>query len=249
MHNLHLFTSTQDSLIEDALYKIDQNNKKFLIILENKSQLVRGVINDGDLRRMLLSGKTKKDKISFSENFRYVNFDDEFSTLCNLFNDNKVDFLPILKNRKLFNIITKHQFHALLLQDKIYNSSIDFSTFDQITLEHEVKNKPWGFYKSVWLSPDSQIKILTIFPNSELSLQKHSYRDEHWIVVKGEGRVTINHEVNDVKAGKYIYIPKEIVHKVENISFRNNLILSEVQLGSYFGEDDIERYDDKYGRE
>ena len=172
----------------------------------------------------------------------------EFQVICELFKNNHIDFLPILKNEKLFNIITKHQFHAMLLEGINYSSNMDFFVFDHITIEHEIFNRPWGFYKSVWLSSHAQAKIITIFPESEISLQKHFHREEHWVVVKGLGNVICGEKNYNVVPGEYIYIPKKYKHKIINNSLVDNLILSEVQLGEYFGEDDIVRYGDKYGR-
>ena len=75
----------------------------------------------------------------------------------------------------------------MLIEGDEFNANKDFSIFNSFSLEKEIYNRPWGFYKSVWLNSNSQAKILSINPDSELSLQKHSHREEHWIVVKGSG--------------------------------------------------------------
>jgi len=79
-------------------------------------------------------------------------------------------------------------------------------------------------------------------------LQKHDFREEHWVVTKGECEVTIGDKVTAASAGMYFFIPKDVKHRIRNISSDNNLIVTEVQLGTYFGEDDIVRFDDIYGR-
>ncbi len=135
----------------------------------------------------------------------------------------------------------------MLLEDVEFRLDIDFQHFDR-NLTHEIYNRPWGFYKSVLLNAHAQAKILTIFPKSETSLQLHKHREEHWLVVKGSGEIVRYKKRVAVVPGQYIYIPKECVHQIINTSTKKNLVLSEVQLGEYFGEDDIVRLEDKYGR-
>lgn len=105
-----------------------------------------------------------------------------------------------------------------------------------------------GVYKTTLLAKHVQSKIITVFPKGELSLQKHKRREEHWIIIKGEGKIILEDSILEVQQGRYIYIPKGCKHKVINSSYTDNLIFAEVQLGDYFGEDDIIRYEDKYGR-
>ena len=154
----------------------------------------------------------------------------------------------VVMSGKLFNIVTKAQFHLMLLEDIEYSADINYSDFDHGKLEHEVYNKPWGFYKSVLLSSHAQAKVITLFPDSEISLQEHMHREEHWVVIKGVGKVVCSNDLFDIKAGGYIKIPKRMKHKIINTSVKDNLVFSEVQLGEYFGEDDIIRFEDMYGR-
>ena len=89
---------------------------------------------------------------------------------------------------------------------------------------------------------------MKVINTKALSLQEHKKREEHWVVIKGIGKVVLGESLIDVYPGKYIYIPKGCKHQIINISTKDNLVFSEVQLGEYFGEDDIVRYSDKYGR-
>jgi len=231
--------------IIDAMHVINLNKMRFSIVL--KEENVIGLVTDGDIRRLLLSGKDLNDRLTLNKNFIYIDYKSTFEDVCNNFMENNVDFLPILKQGKLFNIITKKQFHYMMLNGVDYKADIDFSTFNIIE-DSEIHNRPWGYYKSVWINLYSQAKIITIFPDSEISLQKHFHREEHWVIVKGKGAVVCGDEKYHISPGKYIYIPKECKHRIINSSQKNNLVFSEVQLGSYFGEDDIIRYSDKYGR-
>ena len=107
--------------------------------------------------------------------------------------------------------------------------------------------RPWGWYESIALGPRFQVKRIVVNPGAALSLQSHNYRSEHWIVVEGTAKVTIDDEVKTVTENQSVYIPLGAVHRMENPG-KLLLTLIEVQTGSYFGEDDIIRYDDVYAR-
>jgi mannose-1-phosphate guanylyltransferase / mannose-6-phosphate isomerase len=246
MHKFDLLTIPHTGNIKQALKTIDKNKNRFVIVLDSKK--VTNVITDGDIRRLILEGKSLEDNLTINNDFTFVDYKDKFDVICELFMNEEIEFLPILKNGELFNIITRYQFNAMMLEGIDYKSNIDFFALNNVTTEHQVCNKPWGWYKSVWLSSHAQVKIITVYPSSELSLQKHFHREEHWIVVKGSGNVICEDKNYTVSSGDYIHIPKEFKHRLTNISLKNNLILSEVQLGDYFGEDDIIRFSDKYGR-
>lgn len=115
------------------------------------------------------------------------------------------------------------------------------------TYTHKKVYRPWGSYESVDIAERFQVKRITIKPKAILSIQKHFHRAEHWIVVRGTARVTRGDEVFILKEDESTYIPMGTVHRLENPG-RIPLELIEVQSGSYLGEDDIERFDDVYGR-
>ena len=93
------------------------------------------------------------------------------------------------------------------------------------------------------LSKDHQYQI-----RGQLSLQSHNNREEHWIVIHGTGRVQLDDSFLSVICGSSVFIPKGCKHRVINTDDQTNLIITEVQIGDYLGEDDIVRYDDAYGR-
>ncbi len=247
MHDLDRYTICSKATILEALNKIDLNTKGFVVVL-TETNLVNGVVTDGDLRRLLISGLLPNNKIKFNKSFSYIEIESGFDDICNKFKSNRVRFLPIIDGFKLVNIVTKDQFNAMMLESIDYSPWNDFTRFDNLVLENEIYNKPWGYYKSVMLCSYAQAKILTIFPDSELSLQSHKKREEHWVVMVGNGVVVLDSRKINISAGDYIHIPKECKHQIINSSLENNLIISEVQLGEYFGEDDIIRYSDKYNR-
>lgn len=117
----------------------------------------------------------------------------------------------------------------------------------QVTEDHIKVHRPWGSYQSVDNGDRHQVKRIIVKPGGRLSLQKHHHRAEHWIVVRGAARVTVNELVKTVHENESIYIPIGAVHRLENPG-KILLELIEVQTGSYFGEDDIIRIEDDYRR-
>jgi len=235
--------------IKNVLIQLDQDPKKFVICVDNSNHVI-GVVTNYDIRKAFLENINITDTIDkiYNTDFEYLNIDSSFNEACELFRRSVVSFLPIInKNKELVNILTKAQFHIICLENITFDLGDDFSKLDGVVTEHDVYNRPWGFYISTLLTAHAQAKIITVLPHSELSLQKHLKREEHWVFIKGFGRVILDNKIIDVNPGKYIYIPKECKHQIINNS-DENLILSEVQLGNYFGEDDIIRYADKYGR-
>jgi len=117
----------------------------------------------------------------------------------------------------------------------------------QVTEDHIKVHRPWGSYQSVDNGDRHQVKRIIVKPGGRLSLQKHHHRSEHWIVVRGAARVTVNELVKTVHENESIYIPIGAVHRLENPG-KISLELIEVQTGSYLGEDDIIRIEDDYQR-
>ena len=107
--------------------------------------------------------------------------------------------------------------------------------------------RPWGWYERIALGTSFQVKRIVVNPGAALSLQSHNHRSEHWIVVEGIAKVTIDDAVNTVTENQSVYIPLGAIHRIENPS-KLPLTFIEVQTGSYFGEDDIIRYEDVYAR-
>ena len=108
-------------------------------------------------------------------------------------------------------------------------------------------HRPWGWFESLALGDSFQVKRICVKPRAALSLQSHKHRSEHWIVVEGTARVTIDDEVKIVSEGQSVYVPFSAKHRMENPG-ESSMVLIEVQIGSYLGEDDIIRYEDVYAR-
>jgi mannose-1-phosphate guanylyltransferase/mannose-6-phosphate isomerase len=108
-------------------------------------------------------------------------------------------------------------------------------------------HRPWGWFESLTIDEKFQVKKIHVHPGASLSLQSHKYRAEHWIVVSGVAEVTIDEEVKLVSENQSVYIPLGAIHRMRNPG-ENPMELIEVQTGTYFGEDDIFRYDDIYSR-
>ncbi|MGA2208003.1 MAG: phosphomannose isomerase type II C-terminal cupin domain [Acidimicrobiales bacterium] len=113
--------------------------------------------------------------------------------------------------------------------------------------ERETDERPWGTYVVLDEAADHKIKRIVVHPRKRLSLQVHRHRSEHWFVVAGSGEVTVGDVVSKVGPGDSIDIPVEVAHRAENTG-DIDLMFIEVQHGESFGEDDIVRLQDDYGR-
>lgn len=231
-----------------ALEKINHNEKGFLIVLD-QSNCVIGTLTDGDLRRAFIKNKTLEMTVNdiFNRSFEALSNIDNFNKAIDLFKNCKIDFLPIIdRSGKLVNILTKKNMHVLLLGDIAFDWTYPFYELNDLVLDYEIYDRPWGFYKTTFLNAYSQSKILNVHPLKELSLQEHQKREEYWVVISGFGEVTIGTSVKKIEAGSFVFIPKGCKHKLKNSSNTTALMVAEVQLGEYFGEDDIIRYDNVY---
>jgi len=108
-------------------------------------------------------------------------------------------------------------------------------------------HRPWGYYRVLADEPDHKVKRIVVYPEKRLSLQCHQRRSEHWYVIKGEAVVTLDDREIPRARGEAVDIPRGAKHRVRNPG-PDNLVFIEVQTGEYFGEDDIERFEDDYGR-
>ena len=108
--------------------------------------------------------------------------------------------------------------------------------------------RPWGSYDSLENADGFQVKRLTVLPGAILSLQLHHRRAEHWVVVAGVARITLDDQVFDLGVNEHTFIPVGARHRIENPG-TELLHIIEVQVGDYLGEDDIVRFEDMYGRE
>jgi len=112
---------------------------------------------------------------------------------------------------------------------------------------HPFEYRPWGDFEILRDTPDFKSKVIHVLPGQRLSYQSHAKRAEHWIIIRGQAEVTLNDQVFRPKAGEHIFIPQGAKHRMSNPG--TELVeFVEVQVGTYFGEDDIVRYQDDYRR-
>jgi mannose-6-phosphate isomerase-like protein (cupin superfamily) len=112
---------------------------------------------------------------------------------------------------------------------------------------HRLTRRPWGSFESLHHGVRHQVKHLVLNPGAAISLQLHNHRSEHWVVVTGRARVTVDDEVRILGPNESAHIPVRARHRLENVG-EQNLHVIEVQCGDYLGEDDIVRFEDKYRR-
>lgn len=233
----------------EALKKIDENSGGFLLVVENGKLL--GTLTDGDIRRAFVSGRGFDDPIQgeYHESCCVLFEDEELLAAAELFKKFKIDFIPIIDREKnLKNLVTKAQLHSLLLQDIQAKLDYDFCQIDERLVDDVIYPRPWGFYKTTLVNKYFKAKIISIRPQAALSLQYHNHRQEYWLIVHGEGVVELGDSVLRVSVGNAVFIPKGCKHRAANDSATETLLISEVQTGEYFGEDDIIRLEDDYGR-
>lgn len=116
-----------------------------------------------------------------------------------------------------------------------------------MTMNKIEDHRPWGYYQVLSNEVDHKVKRIVVYPGKRLSLQRHRRRAEHWFILYGKATVTRENEEINLCSGESIDIPRGAAHRVMN-SGMQNMAFIEVQTGDYFGEDDIERLDDDFGR-
>lgn len=132
--------------------------------------------------------------------------------------------------------------------EKVKNLVDDLKKQNRIeAIDHNTGYRPWGTYRSLCKGKNFQVKLIEVKPKKSLSLQLHRYRAEHWIIVEGVAEITNGNKKFILKENQSTFIPIGTKHRLTNPS-DNHLKIIEVQSGSYFGEDDIIRFDDNFGR-
>lgn len=107
--------------------------------------------------------------------------------------------------------------------------------------------RPWGNYLVLADEADHKVKRIVVYPGKRLSLQRHQKRKEHWYFLSGKARVTRDQEQLFLSSGDAVDIPQRALHRIENVGSEDVQFI-EIQTGDYFGEDDIERIEDDFGR-
>lgn len=141
-------------------------------------------------------------------------------------------------------VLVAHQDYAQEVKEIV--SQLKAGNRDEYQMHRRVL-RPWGYYETVDRGERFQVKRITVNPGAALSLQMHHHRAEHWVVVKGTAKVTRDEEVSLLNENQSVYIPVGMKHRLENPG-TDDLEIIEVQSGSYLGEDDIVRFEDRYQR-
>ncbi len=248
--SLEKYQVNESKSVLETLSHMEKNHIKFVFAVDSSGK-VTGTLSDGDIRRGIIGGRLLENPISaiINRSFEYSSSENDFEEVISIFHKRKIDFIPILDPAgRLYNIITRHTLNSMLLMNQRMSFDYDFDIISETILEHEIFVRPWGYYKTMVLNEKFQSKVIYILPEQSLSLQSHKHREEHWTVVCGKGRVQLDDSVHSAESGDVFFIPKGCKHRMFNDSPDEIMVLSEVQLGDYFGEDDIERYADVYGR-
>lgn len=172
----------------------------------------------------------------------------ENSNNCYIRSENKLvvgiglkNLIVVDTNDALLILDNKHSQEIKSIVKKLKDSKIPQGQ------KHSKIFRPWGHYISIVEEQKWQLKLIHVKPGEKLSLQMHNHRSEHWIVVNGTAKVELDNEISILKENQSTYIPVESKHRLSNPTLEP-LILIEVQSGTYLGEDDIVRFEDKYNR-
>ena len=188
-----------------------------------------------DVEGNVISG----DVIQFNTKNSYINSSDKLVTTIG------IEDLNIINTPDVLLIADKNRTDSNDIKNLVLH--LEKSNRKEKDINRKVY-RPWGWYDSLEQGSGFQVKRISVSPGCSISLQRHFHRSEHWVIVKGEGRITVDTDTFDLKENQSVYIPKEAIHRLENI--RNTPVeIIEVQYGSYLGEDDIERFDDIFGRD
>ena len=155
----------------------------------------------------------------------------------------------------LDNLIIINSRDALLVCNKDYSQDVK-KVVEKLKAEqreeafyHSTVYRPWGYYTNIEGHDYNGFKVkrIAVYPGKRLSLQSHNKRSEHWVIVKGTGRVQVGEKFIILEKDQHVYIPIKTLHRIENIG-SELLEFTETQIGEYLGEDDIIRYEDDFGR-
>lgn len=252
MYKLEDFIVSQGDSLRTALKTIEKNTRGFVAVVDDIGRMV-GTLTDGDVRRRLLDGATLDQGIKESKAYRrdFISKPDTaiIDELVETFKNGAITFVPFLDRAgKPVGFITRGQLYGLVLQCADLPSFNDLLNVDEHLMDFEIFQRPWGIYKTTVLQDDYQTKVLQVRPAAQLSLQYHLHREEYWTVVSGRGVAQVGNSHFPVQAGSTVFIPRGCKHRMTNSSDYAQLIIMEVQIGDYFGEDDIVRLEDRYGR-
>lgn len=243
-----LLVSSGETLY-DALERLHARPEKAVVIVDTVGRLA-GVLDEAGLRAALLSAGTLDAPLSSLDLPRdpSVHVDTPFDEVVRTTLAAAATLVPVLDDHdRVVNAFTREHLHHLLAGDLPWDPRVDFTAIGGGERPDAV-TRPWGFYRSLLTTAFTQAKILSVAPGQELSLQKHFHREEYWTVVRGEGIFRLDDDRFTVRRGFTVHIPREAVHWIRNTHQSEALILVEVQVGDYFGEDDIVRLSDKYHR-
>ena len=252
MYTLQDFTVPVTATVLTAFGVMDKNKRGFVVAIEEDGH-VAGTLTDGDIRRKLMAGVQLDERLcdckAYQTNFTSVPATSVIDDLVELFRNAGITFLPFVnEDGTLAGLITRGQLYALLLRCEELPGFDELLNVDETLMDFEIFQRPWGIYKTTVLQDAYQGKILQVRPGAQLSLQYHLRREEHWIVVDGEGTAQVGDSIIPVQRGSVVFIPRGCKHRMTNTSATKQLIVVEAQIGDYFGEDDIVRIEDRYGR-
>ncbi len=206
--------------IQSALNKIESNHLGVIFVEDDYDKII-GVSSSNNIKKYLFKNNNLMTSIISCMNTNYKFIYEDEATRENI----------------LKNLISKTTVLPILNRDMQLISVVSDKQMSWNTTSH----KPWGYYNLISKTENYLIKKIVIFPQEGISLQKHSFRSEHWIVLSGEAEIIIGEEIIILKESESTFVPVEKKHKISN-KYNKPLIILETQLGSKLSETDIIRY-------
>mgnify|MGYP001163841087 FL=1 len=185
-----------------------------------------------------IDGNRTTNKQNIFQESKNVSIISEDLTICSL----GLSDLLVVQTKDSVLVADKNKINSInLLYEKLKKQNKD------IVESHREVQRPWGKYDSIDHDKGFQVKRITVNSGQKLSVQSHKHRSEHWVVVSGRAKIHYGDKSFEIGVNESTYHDKEVIHALEN-PYEEELILIEVQVGDYVGEDDIIRYSDIYGR-
>ena len=189
-------------------------------------------IGDKDKNNNVINGDVITDNVKNS----YIYTDKNLVTVSNI---NNIIVVATQNAILVSNLNKSNEIRSLI-------NTLEKNKRNELT-EHVISHRPWGYFENINSNETHKIKKLTVMPGKKLSLQSHNKRSEHWVVISGVASVTKGDKEFMLHKDESTFIPAKVKHRLTNKS-KSLLVIIEVQTGKYFGEDDIKRFDDIYGR-
>ena len=228
-----------DCALSGLLEVFERESRRYALVVNGQRRLI-GIVTEGDVRRYLIAGGRLSSKVSvvMTTNFVSVSAPADRGLVKEAFDASEVDILPVVNSSgQPLALVSREDFWGSIVSG---DSQRITEGYVSPIVPFSVVTRKWGYFFSIHKSDVCHSKILYLAPRASISLQYHHQREEHWVIISGRAEIICGDERIKAGPGDYIKIDVGVVHKLIN-SGEDELMVHELQLGSYFGDDDIVR--------